>query len=114
MKIIIIETRSTETLSLIDRKTGEDYIADFVAGYDDISQDEEGQLVCETHYAFDWWKKVIEDRQELEDRLDDMREKYGREAVYKVIEDFPQVDLEDEAREFNAALDEFEAEGEIE
>ena len=110
MKIIITETGSTDTLSLVDRKTGQDYVADFVAGYDDFSQDEEGNLVVKTQAVFNWWQKVIEDRQELEDRIADMVEKYGRDTIYREIEDFPQVDLEDEAGAFHAALDAFETE----
>lgn len=110
MKITILETGAKKELSLIDPKTGQDYLAAFVEGYHDFWEDENGDLACKTHYVFSWWEKVVKDRQELEDRIDVMISDYGRDTIYQVIELFPQVDLEDEAGAFNSVLDAFEEE----
>ena len=114
MKIIIRETNAAEELSIIDPDNGVDYIADFIGNTGALMDgqfewDEElDAQVCD-QATFDWWDTVVDDNQELTDRIHEMLKIYDQDAVYKVIGENSNVDLEDHASVINAALDEFEA-----
>lgn len=114
MKIIIKETGVTETLEIIDPTTGVNYIADFIGNTGALMDgqfewDEElDAQVCD-QATFDWWNTVVDNNQELTDRIHEMLKIYNQDAVYKVIGENSNVDLEDHASVINAALDEFEA-----
>ncbi len=111
MKIIIKETSAVETLSLIDPKSGVDYIYDFIGRTGALN---DGQFewdadhdayVCDQE-TFDWWRDVVEANQVLEYRIDALAKEHGLEKVYEVINELDSVDLEDHAAHINRALDE--------
>lgn len=111
MKIIIKETCSVETLSIIDPKSGVDYISDFIGNMDALI---DGQFewdckrdahVC-SQETFDWWNTVVTANQSLDDRIGELVKEHGSEVVYEVINVAGSVDLEDHAANVNQALDE--------
>lgn len=110
MKIIIKETSAVETLSIIDPKTGVDYISDFIGNTGALI---DGQLewdedrdayVCDQE-TFDWWDTVVTANQSLDDRIHELVKEHGSAAVYEVINSAGSVDLEDHAANVNQALD---------
>lgn len=111
MNIFIKETSQTETLSIVCPKSGVDYTADFIGnggGFLDGQlawDDERSACVCDQE-TFDWWDKVVSDNQELENRIFDLVQKHGFDAVYAVVNESSSVDLEDLAKAVNNGLDE--------
>lgn len=110
MKIIIRETSAVEVLSLIDPKSGEDTALDFIA---DAGALDDGQFkrdldhdtyICDQD-TFDWWHSVVDDNQALANRIHDLVQAHGHEAVYGAIEEADNVDLEAHAAAINRALD---------
>lgn len=111
MKIIIKETSAIETLSIIDPKSGVDYIYDFVGntgalidGQFDWDEDRDA-YICD-QATFDWWDTVVTANQALDYRIYDLVQDHGSEAVCEVIHAASSVDLEDHAAKVNQALDE--------
>lgn len=110
MEIIIRETGKCETLSIIDNKTGVDYINDFVGNHgalDDGQFDfdaDRGVYVCNQE-TFEWWDAVAADHQKLECRINALINEHGSEAVREVIEAAGSFELEDYAANINNALD---------
>lgn len=111
MKIIINETKKVEYLSLIDPKTGVDFIADFIGNTGALI---DGQFYkeCDSDFyvcdepTFDWWCKVVSDNQALLYRIYDLKKERDSEAVEAVIRTANDGDLEDHAASVNNALDE--------
>ena len=111
MKIIIKETQKIETLSIIDPKTGVDYIADFVGNAGALIDgqfewnEEFDAYICDQE-TYDWWEEVISDNQELDNRIHELAKVHGSEAVHNAICEAGSIDLEDHAANVNRALDE--------
>jgi hypothetical protein len=111
MKIIINETGAVETLSIIGAKSGLNYISDFVGNQGALSDgqfvwdEDQDAYVCDQE-TFDWWQKVVEENQELEYRIHELKEEHGSDEVDKVLEELGSVDLGDLASEINSALSE--------
>ena len=111
MKIIIKETSAVETLSIIDPKSGVDYISDFIGNTGALNDgqfewdEDRDAYVCDQE-TFDWWDTVVTANQSLDDRIHELVEEHGSEAVYEVIRAAGSVDLEDHAANVNQALDE--------
>lgn len=111
MKIIIKETSAIETLSIIDPKSGVDYISDFIGNTGALIDgqfewDEDRDAYVCGQDTFDWWSVVVTVNQELNDRIHDLVQEHGSEKVYEVIHAAGSVDLEDHAVNVNQALDE--------
>lgn len=119
MQVKIIETGEVKTLKLIGPNSGVDFVQDFVGnggGFEnkDFAYNYDKDVYEATSQAFDWWHQVISDQQELVERIEELKEEHGSEAVYEVLESIKGHDLEDDAAVTNAALDEAFAEEEIE
>lgn len=110
IKVIVKETGAKETLS-ITSQDGIDYIKDFIGNYGAFNDgqfehdDEQGAYLCNQD-TFNWWSKVVNDNQALEDRIAALKEIHGSDAVGEVVANASNVDLEDLAASVNAALDE--------
>ena len=110
MKIVITETSAAETLSIIDPKSGVNYIADFIGNTGALNDgqftwdDKRDAYAC-TQDTFDWWKSVVTANQALDDRINALVQEHGHDAVYEVIHALPGVDLGDHASHTNQALD---------
>lgn len=114
MKIFITDTNKTEFLGLIDHVTGCDYVQDFIGNHGGLNPKEKDSgfhynqdtEMWETNQAeFDWWKKVIDDIQALEYRIEELSKIHGKEKVYEVIHNVS-ADLEDYCWIANSDLDE--------
>lgn len=108
MKCIIRESNARRELLITDPQTGIDYTEDFIGNAGDLDNfvwdyDLDAYMVSAEVYS--WWARVLEDQQALEDRLYELRQKHGSDAVEAVIGDMPYVDLEDHAAVLHRMLD---------
>lgn len=109
MNCIISETNERKNLEIIDPSTRIDYVVDFIGNFGDLdnfvwSEDHDAYKVSADTY--NWWSRVLQEQQALEDRIHALRQQHGSDAVYAVIEDMPSVDLEDHATVLHRMLDE--------
>lgn len=111
MKIIIKETSALETLSIIDPKSGVNYISDFIGntgalidGQFEWDEDRDAYLCSQE--TFDWWDAVVTSNQSLNNRIQKLVQEHDPQTVYEVINASRSVDLEDHAANVNHALDE--------
>lgn len=111
MKIVIKETGEKDTFQLIDPKTGTNWAQDLIgnAGALDDGQfvydeDKDAYLVSKGDY--EWWSETIRLHRELEDRIDELSNEHGRDAVDEVLLGIDTLDLQDDAKAMLAALKE--------
>ena len=107
MKLFIKETGKIETLSIIDPKTGCDYIFDFVGNacaFEQFEKTEEDADFAISQADYDWWESVVANHQALEYRIAKLAEEHGSEEVYEVVRGYDS-DLEYYAAVVNQALD---------
>ena len=109
MKIIIKETSAIGALSIIEPKTGLEYIIDYIAnsgalidGQFEWDEDREA-YVCD-QATYDWWTAVVADNQALANRIYALEQEHGVDAVWDVIGGVGAVDLGDHAEAVNNAL----------
>ena len=109
MKLFIKETSAIETLSIIDPRTGCDYIFDFVGNTGAFDREfeatDENADFAISQADYDWWAKVGADNQALEYRIAELAAEHGYDRVVDVVASTGS-DLEDYAAAANAALDE--------
>ncbi|GBF73035.1 hypothetical protein PA598K_01320 [Paenibacillus sp. 598K] len=112
VKVIIKETGALETLSMI-ASNGTDAAADMIGNHDGFGSeswqfelDSDTGIYTANQETYDWWAKVLTENEELEERIEALKEEHGSEAVQEVIESAGSVDLEDHAANLNKALDE--------
>lgn len=111
MKLYIKETGAIETLSIIDPKTGINYIADFIGNTGAFDRGREFEKTDKADFAisqndYDWWAKVVADNQAIEYRIADLAEEYGYDRVMTILQDVSGHDLGDYALAANNALNE--------
>lgn len=111
MKIVIRETGNLEQLELVDSATGINWAIDLIGNYGGLidgqfEHDSEDDVYHCTQDTFEWWSRVLHAQQELEDRLVELRNAYGSERIQEVLETVGDFDLEDQAAQVNAVLDE--------
>ena len=123
MLVKILGTNEIEELVLIDGRTGCDWVNDLIGNYDGFGNDtscqfkavddEELGLVYETSQEnYYWWEACIAGI-EHKDRIAEIHaEKHGWNAVWEVLHQVGDYDLEYQARAEIAALE--EAFGEVE
>ncbi|MFA5378208.1 MAG: hypothetical protein WC455_20815 [Dehalococcoidia bacterium] len=138
MKVIISETGTHRELSIIDRKTGCDWISDLVGNTGSIQS--QGLAATQDKYItvddngiwhmdqgdYDWWDKYITDYQATEESKDSLRislahagitQVDGREVDEIIFERTSEAagngDMEDEAGNVYAALREIAQEAGI-
>ena len=110
MNIIIKETNVQESLEIIDPRTGINWIQDFIGNTGALSDgqfvwdDEQDAYICDQD-TFDWWSKVVSDNESLENRIHELSQQHGGDAVSAVVSDAANVDLEQLAASVNEALD---------
>lgn len=108
MDIIINETGETKTLEMIDPRTGNDCVVDFIGNHGGFAGDfnfdnDHGVYRCDAE-TYRYWSQVIADNDQLEHRIADLVERYG-DAVYNVVSTADDGDLEYRAKIINNALD---------
>ena len=110
MKLFIKETGKIETLSIIDPKTGCDYIFDFVGnagafGREFEATDNENADFAISQEYYEWWAKVVDDTQALEYRIAKLSDEFGSENVNNVVYNHGCYDLETHVSVMNQVLD---------
>lgn len=111
MDIIIKETGKIETLSIIDSKTGVDYIADFIGNTGALTDgqfvlDEDSNAYICDQATFDWWLDVVTNNQAINERINTLSKEHGVEVVLDAVSEAGGVDLENYAGCAEHALDE--------
>ncbi|MFR9708128.1 hypothetical protein ACL02P_01645 [Paenibacillus sp. MB22_1] len=111
MKIVIKETGVKDTLVLVDSKTGINWAQDFIGNTGALSDgqfvyDEDKEAYLVSHDDYEFWVETIQMYQTLEDRIAELSNEHGRDAVEEVLKGIDQLDYQDEAREQLKALDE--------
>lgn len=112
MKFYIKETKSYAKLSIIDPKTDQDFIKDFIGNHGALidgqfDYDEELDAYVCSEDTFNWWYWVVEENQALRHRINEIIDdlKVDSEKVHSVVYDASLCDLEDLASNTNKALD---------
>lgn len=111
MKIVIKETGKEEVLELIDRDSGVNYVTDFIAAAGGFNQVEfvwdrdSATGVCDAD-TFEWWSDVICDNQSLDDRIHNLVDTHGWEAVMEIVSSVEKTHIDSHASAVNAKLDE--------
>lgn len=111
MDVGIIETGAKETLKLIDHN-GTNFVEDVIGNYDgfgdeshQFSYDNDTDVYSCTQSTFEWWNRVLADQQALTNRIAELSELHGAEAVHSAIGTAGDCDLEDQAAAINKELD---------
>ena len=106
MEIKIIETGKTETLSIIDYNSGQDWVDDLIGNYDGIGLISNGQIQRDhpeeneysaTQETYDWWDTCIKGIEKKNKLIEKLEEEHGSDAVNDALQDVGSVDLEDQA-----------------
>lgn len=89
MEVRIKETGKVEFLEIVDHKTGQNYVADFIGNAGgfvngNFYKNADGEIET-TQENFDWWKEVITENQALEAHIADLEEKFGYDAVQEIL-----------------------------
>lgn len=96
MQVIIKETNQVETLSLIDNKTGVNYVADYIGNTGAF--DREFERVGDDWYIsqddFDWWDAVIAKQQQSEDLQAEYLETHSHDELMDLLAQVTACDLE--------------------
>ena len=109
MQVIIKETGNRETLTLIDHKSGCDWVQDLIGDHDALGRqfvfnaEQDAWEVSQADY--DWWARVIFRMQKLDDRIERISQMDTDKNVYDVILFAGDPDLEYHAASVNAELD---------
>lgn len=95
MKVKIFETGEIGELSIVDYKTGCNYVADFIGNTGDLSnlfwheQDENGNEIADYYVTsqstYDWWAGIIEKQNELTRLTEKLVAEYGSEKIEEII-----------------------------
>lgn len=114
MKVKIKETGEIRELSVVDPRTGVDWIQDFVGNAGALI---DGQFTAQddgTYVAskgtFEWWEKAANEHQAMDERIEELSDLYGSDVITNIVSLVADVDLEDLPSVVNRELDEFEAE----
>jgi len=105
MKIRILETGEIEELSLIDPKSGVDWIRDLMGNHDAVPLiDEKTDEYCMDQENFDWWDNLITSYQVADNRYHGLKQSLDGEAYNRLVEEYETIDVDLE--DFPTVLDE--------
>lgn len=89
MKFVINETGKHEELSIIDTKTGMDWINDLIGNSGAVGQyieyDDAEDAYRINQEDFDWWSEYIAMYERYQEELDSLKAQYGSDAVDDII-----------------------------
>lgn len=115
MNCKIIQTGSIHTLHFVNPSTGVDDPEGLIGNYGKLDDepdrggfywDDDLCVYLVSLDTYNWWSRVLQEQQSLNDRIYDLIQEHDSDAVYAVIEDMPSVDLEDHATVLHRMLDE--------
>lgn len=110
MKVKIKETGELATLVLKD-SNGINWVQDFIGNVGALNDgqfvyDSEKDVYDVSKENYEWWTNTIQLHQRLNDRIEELSQEHGRDAVDEAIRGIDLLDLDDEAKAMLAALDE--------
>lgn len=110
MDIQIRETGEKHALFMTRASDGVEYAQDFI-GHTGALRDgqfkwapEAGAFLC-NQCTYEWWQDVCAAHEELENRITNLCQEYGSKAVYEVVDEAADCDLEDQPANIHGALD---------
>ncbi|GIO13550.1 hypothetical protein J19TS2_31050 [Cohnella xylanilytica] len=110
VKVKIKETGELDTLVLMD-SNGINWVRDFIGNVGALNdgqfvydQEEDVHVVSQEDY--EWWSNTIQLHQRLNDRIEELSQEHGRDAVDEALQGIDMLDLDVEAKAMLAALDE--------
>lgn len=117
MKVQIKETGEIKTLSIIDRKSGVNYVSDLIGNAGALNdgqfkyQDYDGTYLADQG-TYDWWAQYIEDSETTDREIDALAEKLGIDAskIRERVGEAQGQDYEEHRREAKQAMREIEEE----
>lgn len=110
MKIIIKETSEVKNLSIIDPKTGSDYIEALIeieVGFNNgqfFLDKDCNQYTCDQK-TFDCFKSIIDTHKKLDARIHELEKKHGTQKVFDAAWPLDITDLKEYANIVNLSLD---------
>ncbi len=117
MDIRIRETDKLENLSIIDPKTGVDYISDFIGNAGGLTDGQFELYVYEwvaddDFYAcdqetYEWWADVVDAHNNINSRIFELSSEHGSETITEAIGDAGNCDVKDQPAAIDYALDAF-------
>lgn len=110
MKIRIIETGKTEELSIIDPKSGTNWINDLMGNHGALPEyDDEDDCYLMQQESFEWWDKLVDDYQAADNRRHNLLQRLDEEKRDKFVAEITDtdVDLEDLPTIINNICDEY-------
>lgn len=92
MDVKINETGKIESLSIIDRKSGVNWVADLIGNAGAFNDDqfgwgEENQIRTCDQETYDWWANYIAATERADDFRAELEEEYGYDAVRDALEE---------------------------
>lgn len=97
MQVIIKETNQAATLTLIDRKTGVNYVADYIGNTGAF--DREFERVGDDWYIsqddYNWWVDVIAKQQASNNLQAEYLETHSSDELFDLLSQITTCDLED-------------------
>jgi hypothetical protein len=110
MLVRITETGATESLSIIDPRSGCDWVIDYIGNAGAFEDGQfrrskvDDEMECDQD-TFDWWQNQIERQQAADYRIHALCDEHGSERVYAALHDAYSGEFESEPDEAMAALD---------
>lgn len=106
MRVKIIETGMVRLLTVINRRTGENYAADIIGNaggfVDEFWVDDQGERCCSME-TYEWWHSYLIQYQAAEDRIDALKEEHDPQEIDEAVWSI-HADLEDLPSEVHKAL----------
>ncbi len=84
MEIRIEETKSLETISLIDPKTNCCWIQDAIGNCDDLNWNEETEEYEMSQECFDWWKEYAEGKEDADNKYYELMQELDNDQQEKL------------------------------
>lgn len=109
MKVQVRETGKIVTLTLMDAN-GINWAQDFIGNWGALADGQFEATDAGTHLAdqetVEWWANALESQQALDNRVNELKEEHGAEAVEAVLNEVNENDLLEGLDAYNVALDE--------
>lgn len=110
MRVVIRETGANEELRYVDPKSPDiNHARDIIGnegGFDQFEYDSEKDVYYASEETFRWWERTLAAHQEVDERIYELCNEFGADAVEEVLRTVGNYDFEDLPAAIHAALDE--------
>ena len=111
MEITIFETGEKQELSIIDSKSGVDWINDLMGNHNELpNYNDDDDIYQMTQESYNWWATLTKDLQAAEDRCDDVLNNLIGDKYDNMINDLHYIncDLEDAPNYMQSICNEYD------